>query len=80
MEYRWAVPLSIAASAGVLLVFVGILGYDLFLFRRKLWMLLMMETFTIGVTLLYIRALWKVRFAWKGALPSEPSRRKSRRK
>lgn len=76
LERRWGLPLAIWASAGVLCAFAGFLIYDLFFYRRILWSMVTMECFTITIAAFYLRTLWKVRHAWKVALPeATPARR-----
>lgn len=76
LERRWALQLAIWSMVFVLCVFCGFLVYDLFFYRRILWLYVFLECFTITTGALYLRTLWKIRHTWKEALPEPaPARR-----
>ncbi|WP_341840132.1 hypothetical protein [Chitinophaga caseinilytica] len=71
MESDWAVWWSLLTSAGVFLVFITLLAYDLFFYRMKIWTLVGIDVFVLTITLLYLRGLWKIRRDWDIAPQSE---------
>ncbi len=76
LERRWALPLAVWSSVCVVCVFTGLLVYDLFFYHHIIWTMVFIECGAITITAFYLRALWKVRHAWKVALPeATPARR-----